>query len=140
METDEKLLSAIFNVGRLVREEIHASHCLKDFSYTEIEILKYLQDRKNTTMKAIADYLYIKPSSATPVVGSLFKKGDIKRIYSEKDRRMVYIELTTKGIKSLQEMQKNKHTTIEKIFGKLKVIEEAGRKSGKGRRDASGAY
>ena len=52
------------------------------------------------------------------------KKGDIKRIYSEKDRRMVYIELTTKGIKSLQEMQKNKHTTIEKIFGKLNNIDK----------------
>ena len=47
----------------LIREEIHASNCLADFTQTEIEILKFLHGKKNTTMKSIADYLHIKPSS-----------------------------------------------------------------------------
>jgi MarR family 2-MHQ and catechol resistance regulon transcriptional repressor len=119
METNEKLLSAILNVGRLVREEIHASNCLADFTQTEIQILNFLQGKKKNTMKSIADYLHIKPSSATPVIDNLAKKGSIKRIQEKEDRRIVYIELTPKGLKSMQDKHKNIQKTIKKIFVKL---------------------
>ena len=119
METNEKLLSAIFNIGRLIREEICLSNCLADFTQTEIEILKFLHNKKNTTMKAIADYLHIKPSSATPVIENLVKKGSIKRIKDKNDRRAIFIILTSKGLKSLQKKYKNIHKTIGKVFEKL---------------------
>lgn len=119
METNEKLMSAIFNVGRQIREEICKSNCLADFTQTEIEILKFLQGKKNTTMKTIADYLHIKPSSATPIIDNLVKKNSLKRVQKEGDRRMVYIELTQKGLKSLEKRYKSIHKTIGKIFGKL---------------------
>jgi MarR family 2-MHQ and catechol resistance regulon transcriptional repressor len=121
MENNEKLLSAIFNVGRLIREEIHASNCLVNFTHTEIEVLKFLHGKKDITMKAIADYLYIKPSSATPVIDKLVETGNIKRIENKDDRRVVYIELTTKGKKTLEKKYKTTHKTIKKIFGKLSI-------------------
>jgi MarR family 2-MHQ and catechol resistance regulon transcriptional repressor len=119
METNEKLLSAIFNVGRLIKEEMLLSNCLADFTQTEIEILKFLHGKKGTTMKSIADYLHIKPSSATPVIDCLVERGNLKRVQKKDDRRVVYIELTSKGLKSLQKKYKNIHKTIGKIFGKL---------------------
>ena len=119
MNQEEKLLSAIFNVGRLIKEEMRTSKCLADFTQTEIEILKFLQGKKNTTMKAIADYMHIKPSSATPLIDNLVKKGDIKRVPKKGDRRVVYIELNQKGLQCLQKKYKNIHKTIGKIFGKL---------------------
>lgn len=119
METNEKLLSAIFNIGRLIREEINTSNCLADFTHTEIEILKFIQDEKRATMKSIADYLHIKPSSATPLIDNLVKKANLKRVQKKDDRRMVYIEPTLKGLKSLQRKYKNIHKTIGKVFGKL---------------------
>ena len=119
METNEKLLSAIFNIGRLIKEEIRKSKCLADFSQSEIETLKFLHGKKNTTMRAIADYLYIKPSSTTPIIDDLVKKGSIKRVHNKNDRRVVYIELSHKGLNSLQKKYKNIHKTIKEIFGKL---------------------
>lgn len=119
MENNEKLLSAIFNVGRMIREEIILSNCLADFTQTEIEILKLLKAEKGITMKEIADYLHIKPSSATPVIDNLAKKGSIKRVQKGADRRVIYIELTAKGSKSLQKKYKSIHKTIKKVFGKL---------------------
>ena len=119
METNEKLLSAIFNVGRLIREKICQSNCLADFTQTEIEVLKFLQGKKKTAMKPVADYLHIKPSSATPVIDSLVKKGSIKRVFNKKDRRIIYVELTSKGSKTLQKKYKNIHKTIKAVFGKL---------------------
>lgn len=119
MENNEKLVSAIFNVGRLIREEIQQTSGLADFTQTEIETLKFLHGKKNVTMRSLADYLHIKPSSATSVINNLVEKGSIKRANEKDDRRVVYIELTKSGLKSLQKKYKTIHKTIKKVFGKL---------------------
>jgi DNA-binding MarR family transcriptional regulator len=120
MNQEEKLLSAIFNVGRLIREKIFSSNCLADFTHTEIEVLNFLQGKKNATMRAIADHLHIKPSSTTPVIDNLAKRGDIKRVQDKGDRRVIYIELNAKGLKCLKSKYKTIHKSIKDVFGKLK--------------------
>jgi DNA-binding MarR family transcriptional regulator len=70
-------------------------------------------------MKSIADYLHIKPSSATTLIDNLVKKGYMKRIQKGSDRRVVYIELTSKGLKVLQKKYKSIHKTLKKIFKKI---------------------
>ena len=119
METNEKLVSVIFSVGRLIKEKIQKNNSLADFTQIEIETLKFLCGKKETTMKDIADYLHIKPSSATPVINNLVKRGEVKRTQKNGDRRVIYIEITPKGLKSLQKKYKNIHKTINGIFGKL---------------------
>ena len=119
METNEKLLSSIFSIGRLIREKILESKSLADFTHLEIEILKFLHGKKNTTMKEISDYLRIKPSSATPVIDSLVKKGNLKRVKNSTDRRMLYITMTAKGNRNLQNKCKNIHKTIKNVFSPL---------------------
>ena len=119
METDEKLLSAIFNVGRLIREKMHLDKCSSDFTHAEIEVLKFTYKEKNTTMRAVADYLHIKPSSTTPIIDHLVRKGSLKRTKDKNDRRVIYIKLTAQGLKSLQKKYKTIHKTLEKVFGKL---------------------
>ena len=70
-------------------------------------------------MRMIANYLHIKPSSATPLIGNLVRKGFLKRVNDKADRRIVYIIMTPKGLKTLQKKYKTIHKTINKIFGKL---------------------
>ena len=118
MELNEKLSSAIFNVGRHIREKMHAE-CSADFTQGEIEVLKFLEGKKGITMRIIADYLHIKPSSTTPLIENLVKKGFLKRINDKTDRRIVYVIITPKGLKTLQKKYKTLHKTINKIFEKL---------------------
>ena len=118
METNEKLSSSIFNIGRLIREKMRET-CAADFTQTELEALKFVECNKNSTMRQIADYLYIKPSSATSLVNNLFKKGVIKRSGNKNDRRTIYIVTTPKGLKILQKKYKTIHKTINKVFEKL---------------------
>jgi DNA-binding MarR family transcriptional regulator len=119
MEKNEKLLSAIFNVGRMIREQIGASNCLLDFTQAEIEVMKFIWTKKSTTMREIADYMHIKPSSATPIINHLVSNGSLKRTKDKNDRRIIYIGLTSKGLKSLQKKYKTIHKTLKNIFGKL---------------------
>ena len=119
METNEKLLSSIFNVGRLIKEKVHSCNCPTDITLIEIEVLKFVEKNKDAKMKAVADYLHIKPSSATSIIDNLVKKGDLKRVASKNDRRAVCIVLTPKGLKSLEKKYKNIHKTISKFFDSL---------------------
>lgn len=116
MNHDEKLSSTIFNLGRLIKERIHTSKCLFDFTQSEMEVLKFLDGKKNITMKDIADYLHIKPSSATPVIESLVKRKLLTRTQSDSDRRIIYIALSSKGKEELKEKYKNVRNTIKTIF------------------------
>jgi DNA-binding MarR family transcriptional regulator len=118
METNDKLLSEIFNIGRIIREKVSSS-CSTDFSQAEIEVLKFLDKNKNTRMRDIANYLHIKPSSATTAIKTLARKGFLKRIGDKNDRRVVYVSLTPKGLKTLQKKYKTVHNAIGKIFAKL---------------------
>ncbi len=119
MDKDEKLSSTIFNVNRLIKEKIRLSDCLNGFPYTEIEVLRFVESKKKTTMKSIADYLHIKPPSATPLIDSLVKRGSLKRAQKIDDRRVVYVELTPKGLKSLQKKHDNIHKIVKIFFSKL---------------------
>jgi len=118
MNINEELSSAIFNIGRLIREKINLD-CSANFTQSEIEILKFVEKNKFASMKAIADYLHIKPSSATFLIGNLARKGIIKRAGNKKDRRMIYVVLTAGGLKSLQKKYKTIHKTIGSLFGEL---------------------
>ena len=70
-------------------------------------------------MKSVAEYLHIKPSSVTPVIDNLVKRGDIKRMQAKNDRRVVYVELTLQRSKLLKKTYKNIQKTIGKLFSKL---------------------
>ena len=118
MNTNEKLSSSIFNVGRLIKEKMR-ENCKAVFTQTELEALKFIESNKNSSMRQIADYLYIKPSSATSLVNNLFRKGVIKRSGNKKDRRTIYVVATPKGLKILQKKYKTMHKTINKVFEKL---------------------
>ena len=119
MNNEEKLLSEIFNIGRLIKGRIWESKCLAGFTNSEMEVLKFLDGKKDVTMKSISDYLCIKPSSATPVIENLVKKYNLKRVKNLQDRRELRIVLTEKGRKALKEKHKKIHDAIKKIFRPL---------------------
>ena len=119
MQTNEKLLASIFNVGRLVRQKMFLDKCFCDLSHSEIEVLMFLESNGTSTMKSVSDYLRIKPSSVTPVVDKLFKKKVLKRIADAKDRRITYIALTKSGLKEIQKKHQKMHKDIKQIFIKL---------------------
>lgn len=124
MNQDEKLLSSLFNLVRLMKEEIYLNKSLEGFTRSEFEVLNLLMRQKSKTMKAIADYLHIKPSSVTPIIDSLAKKGYITRLQNKDDRRIVAIGITKKGESELKKRFKKIDRTITHIFKILKNDEK----------------
>ena len=122
MEKD--LIAAMMNVARILKEKIHSSKCLIDFSPSEIEVLTFLQRNKNAAMKTVADYLCIKPPSVTSIVDCLAKKNILTRVGGTKDRREIYLKITEKGNKLLKAKQQKIRKAVKKVFSPLNKKEE----------------
>ena len=72
----------------------------KDLSVRELHVIEAvdtLKSEKQNTMANIAKLLAVSPGSLTTSVNVLVKKGYLTRSYSEKDRRVVYVDLTDMG-------------------------------------------
>ncbi|MDD4989124.1 MAG: MarR family transcriptional regulator [Candidatus Pacebacteria bacterium] len=77
------------------RRKMEAMH----FTFSQIETLRFIFEKKNPTMKNIADYLSISAPSATSMIESLANKKLITRKVDSKDRRTVRIVITPKASK-----------------------------------------
>lgn len=85
----------------------------------QVWVLDFLKDEKSAQMNELATYMKLKFSSATGLIDRMVKHQLVKRVRSETDRRVVFISITSKGKKILQEIYKQKRNGIMRLFGRL---------------------
>lgn len=121
MSSPRELTSLIFAVGRLLRERSAAD---LPASYLHLATLRFIDDKKGPLMRDIAAYLRIAPPSATSLVHTLVKQGEVRRIADQNNRRVVRVEVTGKGKKTLSDSAGRKHDFIEDLIRKLNKREQ----------------
>lgn len=114
MASPKELTSLIFAVGRLLRERTMADG--STISYLHLATLRYVAEKKQPLMREIAQYLRVAPPSATSLVNTLVKQGEIRRIADEKDRRTVRLEVTARGHKTLSDGAHRKQDLVHTII------------------------
>lgn len=70
----------------------------EDLTTRELNLVSFVGGQSKVIMREIADFLNIPLSTATGIVDKLVTKKYLTRKHSEKDRRIVQIELTERGI------------------------------------------
>lgn len=68
-----------------------------DLTMQETRVVELLGASGGQMMRAVADYLGIAVNSMTSLADNLERKGLLRRIRSEADRRVVHVELTPAG-------------------------------------------
>ncbi len=119
MNDQEKLISLMFSAGRLIRDLIKTGKYRDPFSHIQLETLRFVEKHHTPTMKDIAKYLCVKPSSATAMTETMVRCGLLKRLTDAKDRRVVKIALTPRGRKALDHYQDHAYRALGKIFKRL---------------------
>ena len=76
-------------------------------------------------MKDIAKELRISFPAVTGLINRLVKMKLASRLYDEKDRRVIYITLTSSGKKMIDEISSTRVKAVKDIFGKLSDKERA---------------
>ncbi len=113
----DDLISIMFTVGRLMRaaEGFIANDC----SLFHIKVLEFIAEKKNPTMKELAEYFVVTPPSATSLIELLVKTRLLRREADKNDRRTVRISVTAKGKKTLHEGLARSKLLIKKFFSGL---------------------
>lgn len=126
-QLSQKLVSMIFNTGRLLREKFHQPDLIKplwSFSLVHFEALRFISENKNATMKSLAGFLCIKPPSATAIVDQLAENKMIEREGDKNDRRSVILKISKSGKKFIEKRSSIVAGIMDKATNNLSAEEK----------------
>lgn len=92
----EKSLYDLSDVYRKHKEYIKAKYKI---SALEMEILQYIVIEGKKKMKEIGKQFNLKLSTLTSIIDKIENQRLVKRVNSKTDRRVVYLEISRKGMK-----------------------------------------
>jgi DNA-binding MarR family transcriptional regulator len=88
-------------------------------SLPQLWALDYIFSNRVCVMSSLADDLGISRPAATSLVSRLFAQGLVVRKPDRRDRRIVRIDLTPKGVRAISDIRAQKHRIYEYVYGKL---------------------
>lgn len=91
----------------------------KDLTNNDMHVIEAIGPEEGNNMSSIAKKLNITVGSLTTAMNSLVNKSYVSRSRSEKDRRVVYVKLTEKGIRAYQHHADYHRQMTEAILAKL---------------------
>lgn len=97
----DHLVALILKTGRLARERMKIGHERDPMTFLRLRTLNYVREHKRPLMKDVAQHLGIAPPSATALVESLARSGNLKRHIRTGDRRQVHLTVTPRGIRTM---------------------------------------
>lgn len=119
-----ELLETIFEMSRVMKEKTEEALQKTSLSVLQLHTLFYLRDHPDVQMNEIAKTLKIELPSATSLINKLVSVKFAQRSEDKKDRRIVRISLTPKGLKILDEAIKQRKKHIEKNLSYLSDSEK----------------
>lgn len=91
---------------------------------TEFGVLEFLYNKGSHPLQQIGDHILITSGTITYVIDKLEKKGLIIRRSCDKDRRIIYAEITETGRNKMSEILPSHYTTFNEAFEGLTPTEK----------------
>ena len=101
-ETFHEVLVKLFNEIMDIEEKAIITEAFKDISNNDMHIIEAIGVEEPRNMSAVAKDLSVTVGTLTIAINNLVKKAYVKRVRSEKDRRVVLISLTEKGVRAYE--------------------------------------
>ncbi len=99
-DTINEVLVKLFNDIMHIEEKAIITEDFKDISNNDMHIIEAIGIKEPKNMSSVAKALSVTVGTLTIAINNLVKKGYVNRVRSEKDRRVVFISLTDKGLKA----------------------------------------
>lgn len=104
-------------IRRLHAELAHSM--VKGVTGSQFFVLKKIGGKGKMTVSEVAEETGVSLSAITVLVDRLFKAGLVNRTRDDRDRRLVWLELTDEGEEILQECRESRNKIIGKYFSRL---------------------
>jgi DNA-binding MarR family transcriptional regulator len=85
----------------------------------QLSILDLLNRQGASKMTDLANYMKVTTAASTGIVQRLVLLGYVQREFDQKDRRIIKIRLSTKGIELLKKLIQQRRQMITKVFGQI---------------------
>lgn len=95
-EISDALYRAYYGIQRIEEEELKRSR-FSDLTPKELHAIDAITMCEHPTTSQVAEKLHLSRATMTVTVDRLVKKGYVERVRSQKDRRIVRLELTRRG-------------------------------------------
>jgi DNA-binding MarR family transcriptional regulator len=95
----------------------------RDITPTQLLVLECLSTCGHCKMHTLVDTLKGKFSAVTAIVDRLVKTGFVVREHGKEDRRTVFVDLSAKGRRVLQEVYKQRHKASMMAFSRVSAKE-----------------
>ena len=94
-----------------------------NISVPQMVIMSFLREKDRSKMVDIAKALSVTTSAVTGHIDRMARLNLVKRAADEDDRRVINIEMTEKGKKIVDNMEKMRHKILMELFSRLTPIE-----------------
>lgn len=101
-ETLNQILVHLFNDIMTIEHRALITDEFKDITYNDMHIIEAIGTGAPKNMSSVARAVSVTTGTLTIAVNSLVRKGYVKRVRSEEDRRVVLVSLTDKGYRAYQ--------------------------------------
>mgnify|MGYP000849992401 CR=1 FL=1 len=118
-DTLHDLLVKLFNEIMNIEEKAIITEEFKDISNNDMHIIEAIGLDEPRSMSSVAKDLSVTVGTLTIAINNLVKKAYVKRVRSEKDRRVVLISLTEKGVKAYHHHEKFHEDMIQSLLKDL---------------------
>lgn len=124
MKPSPQLIKLFFDLAKHLKEMFKSLNTSDSVSMLQLQALRFIDHKKQPTMKEVAVYFSITPASATSLINSLVDASFIKRISDPIDRRIVKLALTKRGEETMQSMKKRSEEHMAIFLEKLSPAEQ----------------
>lgn len=95
----EKIERSMVDLHDIYRK--HATYIKTKYNVSslEMEILQYIILDESKKMKEIGEHFKVKLSTLTSIIDKIERQRLVKRVNSREDRRVVYLEVSRKGLR-----------------------------------------
>jgi DNA-binding MarR family transcriptional regulator len=122
MNRQQRIESIFNNFHAIKRAHSHGSRFSRQrfgVTMTQASLLMLLMHDGRKTMGEVASELGVSRSAATQLLDGLIEKGLIERTVDESDRRVVYVEMSHRGIRHLKRVRQSGMEHITGLFDLL---------------------
>ncbi len=98
---------------------LYSKHTTEEITGTQFLVLQSLRNNGPCNTSYLAQSLGVTLSAITALINRLFKLGLVTRERKARDRRQVWINITSKGLQVLKEVEEQRYLLLALYFSRL---------------------
>ncbi|WP_055669257.1 MarR family winged helix-turn-helix transcriptional regulator [Desnuesiella massiliensis] len=115
-DNGKKVLTLLNEINLTINKNLKSKFCSYGFTVPQITVLAVLSQNKKMKISDISKLIHSTNSTVSGIVDRLEKQGFIKRVKSQEDRRVVFVELDHKFLDMKEEIDKEMASYLDGIF------------------------